>query len=132
VASDFAYTPESPHYVLIVMNKVDRIFVNEAKNAFARHNRDVYYNKQMNAELVEIDAENRLLLISPFKSAQEAIAYVDQTKPITASQIVPWLKGGKYTFSIITEANLDVLKNSKDINKYKQFLEKALPGKFEQ
>lgn len=130
--NDFAFTPETPHYVLIVLHKVDRIFVNEARNAFARHNRDVFYNKQMNAELVEIDDENRLLLVSPFKNAQEAIAYIDQTKPITGSQIVPWLKGGRYTFSIITEANLDVLRNSKDINKYKQFLEKNLPGKFEQ
>jgi outer membrane protein assembly factor BamD (BamD/ComL family) len=128
--TNYAFTPETPHYVLIVMNKVDRIFVNEAKNAFARHNRDTYYNKQMTAELVDIDDDNRLLLISPFKNAQDAIAYIEQTRPITATQIVPWLKGGKYTFSIITEANLDVLKSSKDVDKYKQFLDKNLPGKF--
>ncbi|HEY6502484.1 MAG TPA: hypothetical protein VIZ28_00795, partial [Chitinophagaceae bacterium] len=129
-ANNYAYAPETPHYVLIVLNKVDPVFVNEAKNAFARHNRDTYYNKQMTAELVEIDADNRLLIISPFKNAQEAIAYVDQTRPITASQIVPWLKGGKYTFSIITERNLEILKNSKDLDKYKQFLDKNVPGKF--
>ena len=83
--------------MVIVLNKVDPIFVNEAKNAFARYNRDTYYNKQMQAELIEIDSDNRLLLISPFKNAAEAITYVDQTRPKTANEILPWLKGGKYT-----------------------------------
>ncbi|MBC7949213.1 MAG: tetratricopeptide repeat protein [Chitinophagaceae bacterium] len=128
--TNFAFTPETPHYVLIVLNKVDPIFVNEARTAFERYNRDVYYNKQMTAELIEIDADNRLVLISPFKTAAEAITYVDQTRPVTSSQIVPWLKGGKYTYSIITEKNLDILKNSKDLDKYRQFLDKNVPGKF--
>jgi len=127
---DYSPTPEAPHYVVIVLNKVDAVFVNEAKNAFAGYNRDTYYNKQMNAELVDVDADNRLLLISPFKNAQEAIDYVERTRPVTASQIVPWLKGGKYYYSIITAKNLEVLKNSKDVDKYKQFLDKNFPGKF--
>lgn len=126
----YRYEAESAHYVVIVLTKVDPIFINEAKNAFARYNRDTYYNKQMQAELVEIDADNRLLLISPFANAAEALAYVDQTRPKTANEIIPWLKGGKYSYSIITDKNLEVLKNSKDIDKYKQFLDKNVPGKF--
>jgi outer membrane protein assembly factor BamD (BamD/ComL family) len=127
---NYTFAPETPHYVVIVLNKVDPIFVNEARNAFNRYNRDTYYNKQMNGELIEIDADNRLLLISPFKNATEAIEYVDRTRPITASEIVPWLKGGKYFYSIITEGNLELLKSSKDIDKYSQFLNKNFPGKF--
>jgi hypothetical protein len=127
---NYTFTAETPHYVVIVLNKVDPVFINEAKNAFARYNRDTYYNKQMNAELIVIDADNRLLLVSPFKNAQEAIAYVDQTRPVTSTQIVPWLKGGKYTYSIITDKNLDLLKNSKDLEQYRQFLDKNVPGKF--
>jgi len=128
--SPFSFNAETPHYVVIILNKVDPVFVNEARNAFYRYNRDTYFNKNMQAELVEIDNDNRLLLISPFKNAAEAIAYIDQTKPKTSSEIVPWLKGGKYTYSIITDKNLDVLKGSKDINAYTQFLEKMVPGKF--
>ncbi|MFI5129840.1 MAG: hypothetical protein ACHQFX_07620 [Chitinophagales bacterium] len=128
--TNYSSTPEAPHFVVVVLNKVDPVFVNEARNAFAGYNRDTYYNKQMNAELVEVDADNRLLLISPFKNAQEAIDYVDRSRPITSSQIVPWLKGGKYFYSIITERNLEVLKNSKDIDKYRQFLDRTYPGKF--
>ena len=126
----YSSTPDAPHFVVIVLNKVDAVFVNEAKNAFAGYNRDTYFNKQMNAELVDVDADNRLLLISPFKNAQEALDYVERTRPVTATQIVPWLKGGKYYYSIITAQNLEVLKNSKDVDKYKQFLDKTFPGKF--
>lgn len=128
--SPFSFNSETPHYVVIILNKVDPVFVNEARNAFYRYNRDTYFNKNMQAELVEIDNDNRLLLISPFKNAAEAIAYIDQTKPKTSSEIVPWLKGGKYTYSIITDKNLEVLKGNKDINAYTQFLEKMVPGKF--
>ncbi len=31
------------------------------------------------SELADIDTDNRLLLISPFKNAQEAMDYVDHT-----------------------------------------------------
>lgn len=126
----YRFEGETPHYVMIVLTKVDPIFVNEAKNAFARYNRDTYYNKQMQAELIEMDSANRLLLISPFKNAAEAVAYVDQTRPKTANEILPWLKGGKYTYSIITDKNLGILKDKKDLDKYKQFLESNVPGKF--
>ncbi len=128
--ADFAFTPDVPHYVLLLLNKVDPIFVNEARNAFSRHNSTTFYTKRMTAELVDIDAENKLLIISPFRNAQEATDYVDQTRPITSSQIVPWLKGGKYTFYIITENNLNILKEGKDVEAYKSFLEKHMPGKF--
>lgn len=127
---NYSFIPETPHYVLIILNKIDPVFINEARNAFAGYNRDTYYNKQMTAELVEMDADNRLLLISPFKNAQEAIDYVDKTRPVTASQIVPWLKGGKYSFSIVTDQNLRILRNSKDLETYRLFLDKNVPGKF--
>ncbi|HZI52778.1 MAG TPA: hypothetical protein VFD56_03710 [Chitinophagaceae bacterium] len=126
----YGFDAAAPHYVVIVLNKVDPVFVSEAKNAFSRYNRDTYYNKQMQAELIEIDTENKMLLISPFKDAAEALVYIDQTRPKTANEIIPWLKGGKYSYSIITEKNLEILKNSKDIDKYKQFLDKNVPGKF--
>lgn len=128
--SDYNFAPETPHYVVLVLNKVDPVFVNEARNAFNRYNRESYYNKPMKAELVEIDADNRLLIMSPFTNAQDAIAYIDKAKPQTPSQIVPWLRGGKYYFVVITDNNLNLLKEKKDIDRYKQFLDKNFPGKF--
>ena len=51
-------------------------------------------------------------------------------KPVSNSQIVPWLAADKYSFTVISAANLEILKTQQDIGLYKQFIEKNLPGKF--
>lgn len=130
VAGAYSFSASEPHYVVLVLNKVDPVFTNEARNAFIRHNRETYYNKQFTIELSELDPENKLMLISSFKDAEEATTYVDKTRPRTANEIIPWLKGGKYYFLVITERNLQLLRASKDIDNYKAFLNVHLPGKF--
>ena len=129
-APAFAFNANNPHYVVLILSKVDPVYMNEAKNAFFRYNRSTFYNKQFNIDLITIDADNRLMIIDPFKDAAEAVDYVDKTKPKTASEIIPWLKGGKYTYSVIDERNLELLKQNKNIEGYKTFLEKHIPGKF--
>lgn len=129
-AAAYDFNPETSHYVVLILTKVDPIFVNEAKNAFSRYNKETYYNKTFTTELTDIDGTNRLLLIGPFKNLQESLDYINKAKPVTASEIIPWLKGGKYSFSAITDKNLEVLKTQKDIEKYKAFLEQNVPGKF--
>lgn len=130
IKTDYKFSANEAHYVVILLNKVDPVFVNEAKNAFTRYNRETYYNKTMSADLADLDAENRLLLISPFKDAADAISYIDQTSPKTATDILPWLKGGKYSFMILTDNNYDLLKVNKNIDDYKAFLNQYFPGKF--
>jgi tetratricopeptide (TPR) repeat protein len=126
----YFYDSKVPHYVVLVLNKIDPIFVGEARNAFYRFNRNEYYNKTMEAELLELNTEDRLLLISPFATAEEALAYVDKTRPRTASEILPWLRGGKYSFLIISDRNLELLKAKKEVQAYRDFLDLNLPGKF--
>jgi hypothetical protein len=126
----FAFNSETPHYVMIILNKVDVVFGNEAKNAFARYNREKFYNKTFDLNTITLDAENKLLLIRPFANAQAAVEYVQQTKPKAAAEIIPWLKADKYSFSIISETNLEILKSNPDLTAYKLFLDQNLPGKF--
>lgn len=128
--SPFTHKPESAHLVMIVLNRIDPVFINEAKNAFARYNRETFYNKQMEAQLFDLDADNKLLLIAPFRTAAEAIDYVDRIRPRTATEIIPWLRGGKYSFTIISESNLVLLKSNRDLRSYRSFLEQQIPGKF--
>lgn len=129
-SAPYTHTPDAPHYVVVLLNKVDPVFANETRNAFSRYHREVYYNKTYSLDLFQLDSENRLLLIAPFASAAEAIAYVDKTKPKTASEILPWLKGGKYSFLILTDSNFNLLKEKKDTEAYRAFLEQHFPGKF--
>jgi outer membrane protein assembly factor BamD (BamD/ComL family) len=126
----FAFNAETPHYVMIILNKVDVVFGNEARNAFTRYNREKFYNKTFELSTIALDADNKLLLIQPFANAQAAADYVQQTKPKAAGEIIPWLKADKYAFSIISEQNLEILKSNPDIAAYKRFLDQNLPGKF--
>jgi hypothetical protein len=126
----FAFNAESPHYVMVILNKVDVVFGNEAKNAFVRFNSEKFYNKTFELNTITLDADNKLLLIKPFANAQAAADYVQQVKPNAAAEIVPWLKADKYSFSIISEQNLEFLKSNPDLAAYKRFLDQNLPGKF--
>ncbi|MGQ0739985.1 MAG: type IX secretion system periplasmic lipoprotein PorW/SprE [Bacteroidota bacterium] len=126
----YSYNANEQHYVVLVLNKVDPVFVNEAKNAFIRHNRDTYYNIQYSVDLVQLDTDNRLLMIAPFANAADAVKYLDATRPRTATEIIPWLKGGKYSFVIMTDSNFSLLKTNLDVDTYKAFLNQYWPGKF--
>ena len=110
--------------------RLTRCFVNEAKNAFNRYNKVNYYNKPINITSVPIDDNFQLVLMSPFENSGAALAYLDKTGKIAATEIVPWLPAAKFSFIVITEENLEMLKGSKDIPHYKEFLAQAFPGKF--
>jgi hypothetical protein len=128
--STFAFDTSAAHYVVLILNKVDPVFSNEARNAYFRYNRDTYFNKQFTVELRDYDADNKLLMISPFKNASEAIDYITKAKPLTPTEIIPWLKGGKYEFSIVSENNLNILNSNKNLTDYKTFINSKFPGKF--
>jgi TolA-binding protein len=126
----FTHNANEAHYVILILNKVDPVFSNEARNAFNSYNRETYYGKNFSIDLYELNPENRLLLIAPFANALDAIAYIEKAKPKTATEIIPWLKGGKYGYAILTNGNFDILKNTKDIEAYKAFLNQYYPGRF--
>ncbi|MBK8953606.1 MAG: hypothetical protein IPM85_16490 [Chitinophagaceae bacterium] len=130
VSAPYANSPDAPHYVVLLLNKVDPVFSNEAKNAFARYNRETYYNKTYSIDLFQLDNDNKLMLIAPFSNAQDAISYIDKAKPKTATEILPWLTGGKYSFLILTDTNFNLLKEKKDAEAYRTFLNQYFPGKF--
>ncbi|MFI5185334.1 MAG: tetratricopeptide repeat protein [Chitinophagales bacterium] len=128
--TSFAFNAQAPHYVMIVLTKVDVVFGNEAKNAFARYNSEKYYNKTFDYTTIALDEDHKLVLIKPFNNAQAAIDYISDVKPKAANEIIPWLKADKYNFLIITDPNLEILKSSPDLTTYRLFLEQNLPGKF--
>jgi tetratricopeptide (TPR) repeat protein len=128
--SSYRFKPDDKYYAVVILSKVDMVWVNETKNAFNIYNRGKYYNKQFEYTVNPLNAEYKLLLIGNFDNAQAAADYVRAAKPISTSQIVPWLAADKYSFTIISPANLEILKTQQDIGLYKQFIEKNLPGKF--
>jgi len=130
LATAYSYRPDEACFAVIVLNKVDNIWGNETKNAFNRYNREKYNSLKLEINQVQPDEENKILLIGRFENAQAAADYAAQAKKLAPSQIVPWLTASKYSFTIISSSNLDILMSKKDITEYKAFINQYFPDKF--
>ncbi len=128
VSGGFKWQPAKPHHVIMILDKVDAVYVNEAKNAFARFNREKYFSKVVINKDV-LDAQRSLLVFTSFENATDAITYFDLVKKAAPSE-VSWLQAAKYSFLVISEENLQLLKTNKDIITYKGLLNTQYPGKF--
>ena len=128
--SAFTNSPDKPHFVVLVMDKVDPVYVSEAKNAFNRYNKEKYYNKTIDITPLAVTDDIRFILFSPFENAAAAFDYLDKSRKLAASEIIPWMPAGKYSFIIITASNLEILKTAKDIPAYKKFIQQNFPGIF--
>jgi hypothetical protein len=113
----------------MILQKVDGVYVNEAKNAFARYNREKFYNKPININKDVLDGERAMLVFEPFPSPEDAMLYFDKIKKAAPSE-VSWLQANKYSFIVISANNLQLLKTNKDMNSYKTLLNNLYPGKF--
>jgi outer membrane protein assembly factor BamD (BamD/ComL family) len=128
--SAFSLNPDAPHSVVMVMTKVDPVYVSEARNAFNGYNQENFYDKQLTGENASLSDSVKVLMIGTFASDKAALTYLTSAKALAPRQIVPWLPADKYTFLIISVANLQLLLNNKDLNAYHRFLSAAYPGKF--
>ena len=128
--SAYTFKADEPQLVMVVLDKVDPVYVTETRNAFNRYNREKYYNKPIEITNVPLDDNIKLVVINNFENANAAIDYVEKARKLAGSEIVPWLPAGKYSFYIISPQNLEVLKTTKDMKAYKEALGNAFPGKF--
>ena len=128
-SGSFVLEPEKPHLVIMIFDKVDPVYVNEARNAMNRYNRGNSNYRAITVNKDALDAEKALLVFASFSNANEAIAYYDKVKKAAPSEMA-WLQPSKYYFLIISEANLTALKNNKDITAYKILLNNNFGNKF--
>jgi hypothetical protein len=126
----YTFDPLQPQMVMIVLDKVDPVYVTETRNAFHRYNREKYYNRTFEINNIPLDDNIKFVVLKPFDNAESAIDYIEKAKKLAGGDIVPWLPADKYSFYMISQANLDLLIASKDFNWYKESLIKAFPGKF--
>jgi tetratricopeptide (TPR) repeat protein len=125
----FVMAVNAPHHVLMVLNKVDQVYINEARNAFIRYNRENFYGQTININKDVLDTDNNLLVITSFRDAAAALVYYTKIKKDASSEI-SWLPASKYSFLIITEENLQLLKTNKNLTGYKALLNTQFPNRF--
>ncbi|MBC7902211.1 MAG: hypothetical protein H7Y27_02265, partial [Gemmatimonadaceae bacterium] len=126
----YTNAPDLPHMVVLVMDKVDPVYVTEARNAFNRYNREKFSSMQIDLAPFSLTDDTRFLLFSQFENAAAALEYVGKTKKLAGTEVIPWMPAGKYSFLIVTEQNLEILKNRKDIPAYLKFLTQSFPGQW--
>ncbi|MBI2730512.1 MAG: hypothetical protein HYX40_07155 [Sphingobacteriales bacterium] len=125
----YTFNPQLPHLVIMILENVDGIYVNESRNAFKRYNSSYHNSEDIQISGIKVDDTTSINIFSQFADALKATDYALELRDHT-KQIVPWLKGGKYSYIIITPENLELLKTRKNTAEYRRFLEQYLPGKF--
>lgn len=118
-----------PYSVVIVMNKVDHVYVTETRNAFNRYNKTKFYNKPIDISNEVLNDSVKLVVMNSFENAAVALDYMDKARKAAPNEI-PWLPAAKYSFMIITAPNLNLLKETKDVDAYKKWLAESFPGRF--
>lgn len=128
--NSYSFNPNDTTYLVVMLDKVDPIFVNESKNAFTRFNQQLSLNRPIPISIRNINNQFQYLLFGPFENFDQAILYMEKVRPSTPTRILPWLGSNKYKFSMISPANLALLQESQDIEGYNSFLHELYPDKF--
>ena len=126
----YSHFAAAPHLVVVILDKVDPVYVSESRNAFNRYNKEKFYNRPIDVSHQNMDENTRLVVMSGFENAAVAMDYLERTRKAAPSEIIPWLPAGKYSFVVITADNLEILKGTRDLSGYRTFLSQHFPGKF--
>jgi tetratricopeptide (TPR) repeat protein len=129
VNKSFSLQPDGPHFVAMILDKVDAVYVTETKNAFDRFNKESMATIAVVIKKDTLSTEKSLLLFSSFETTEIAMKYFDKIKKAAPAEL-SWLQATKYSFIIISEENLQVLKTNKDLTGYKDLLIKNFGNKF--
>jgi tetratricopeptide (TPR) repeat protein len=129
IRSGYTFDPNNNQNVLMILTKVDPVYNVEARNAFIRYNAQKHYRLELKVTRDTLDQDRALLVFSDFVSADEAIKYLDQIRR-DAPREVSWLPKDKYAFYIISDENLEILKNNKNLQDYLDLLHSKYPEKF--
>jgi Tfp pilus assembly protein PilF len=126
--TNFVFDANAPHFVVLLLDKVDKVFFKEIVRDFTVFNRTNYANDSINILPTAINEKYTMVLIGIFGNAAKAVDYIDAAKPQTL-KILPWLPLFKYSYSIISNNNLDIIKYNQSVEKYISFIKKIFPKK---
>jgi hypothetical protein len=112
----------------MLLDKVDEVYVNEVVNAYKRFNTSNGLNN-ITISKFPYDVQKNLIQFSKFENADDAVLYFEKIKKAAPTQL-SWLQTSKYSYFIIHDENLQLLKSNKDMDAYKKLLNNQFPGKF--
>lgn len=128
--SAFSFVAADAHFVLLVMSNVDAVFVKESRLAFDQYNASKFYGQKIASDIYKYSADTSFILLGSFIDAGAAVDYVEKVRPQTPSAILSWIPANKYQYTIISNANLELLKTNRELEAYINLIKQTLIGKF--
>lgn len=129
-ADGYSFVPTEQHLVVLLLDKVDVVYINEARNALNRYNREKFTSKTLElGATTPFDDTRKMIPIAAFQGVVEAHDYMTRAISSAASEIFPWMPKEKYSFFIISMGNLELLKTRKDLKQYLDLLQQNIPLK---
>lgn len=125
----YIYNASEPYVVMIYFDKVDPIYISEAKIAFDRYNASSHSSETIKVNIFEGDGIVGWMDLGPYPDVASVLSYFDELKQ-NSRQIIPWLATDKYSFLLISQTNLEILKQRKNIEEYKLFIRQYIKDKF--
>ncbi len=129
IGKEFKHNPKEPHYAVLLLDKVDDVFIRETKISFEKYHAEKPITQNFNTKPIKLSEQYTLILLGPLTNAEMGLYYIEATQPLTI-KILPWLPIFKYTYSLIGVSNLEILKANVNMEKYTGFLKATFPGKF--
>lgn len=129
IGKDFVVNLNEPHYPILLLDKVDDVFITETRKSFDKFHKEQAGMSGLGVGSLKLNQQYTLVLLGPSNNANGGLKYIDEVKPLTI-KILPWLPAFKYTYSLIGITNLKILKANNNMDKYLAFLKKTFPGKF--
>ncbi|HLO79632.1 MAG TPA: hypothetical protein VK166_01665 [Chitinophagaceae bacterium] len=128
-AAGYSFVPTDQYLVVLLLDKVDVVYINEARNALNRYNRDKYSGKSFEISTTPLDDTRKMITIAAFQGVVEANDYLNRAKTSAASEIFPWMPKDKYSFFLISTGNIELFKTRKDLKQYLDLLQQNIPLK---
>lgn len=117
----YVYDPAAMYNVVIVMHKVDPVYVTETRNAFNRYNQSRFSGRQLEIENLLVNDSIHYAIIRGLGALENVIRYTNSVEAEAPVTIVPWLPKGKYRFIIISDENLATLIEEQEMAVYDSF-----------
>lgn len=126
---NFVFDPFSEQNVVMLLTKVDPVYVSEARTGLNRYTKTKFYQQTINIKRDTIDKDRVILVFSSFVSAEDAMKFLNQVKRDAPVQLA-WLPADKYSFFIASDDNIEIIKENKNLESYMELLRENMPDKF--
>lgn len=125
----YSFNPAHEHIVILILQKVDVVYQNEAKIALIRYTKEKTPEVTLDIQRIPYSEEINFMTLAKFPDLLAAESYKKSLIADAPRMIFPWLPAAKYSFISISPANLERMRNKKELDRYQQLFKENFPLK---